>query len=853
MLSMSSESIKLVAEEKRESKISIEELYKQLKTGPDGISKSQATKRLKEYGYNQAVNEKELNIIFRFLSKFANPLTITLICVGLLSFFLGQQIDAIIVIMMAILSVTLSFIQEYSASRTAKKLNELINVSAIVIRDGKKIEIPIKEIVPGDIIELSAGKMVPADVRIISSSIFSVNQSVLNGESFPVEKKEEPASKSLTSVFDTENLAFMGSSVAGGSALAIVLFTGKNTEFGKLSLSLTSTKKEASSFDKGIKDFTYLMIKLIVVLAVVIFISNVLLKGNPLEAILFSLAVAIGLTPEMLPMVITINLSKGATNMAKKKVIVKELASIQNFGAMDILCTDKTGTLTLDEVALFDYEDPRGKRDEAVFKTAYTNSYFQSGMDNILDKAVTDYKELDMSHLKKVGEIPFDFNRRIMSVIVKGQGHKIVSKGAPEEILKKSTHYQEGDKVIKISYSDRVSFLAEYDRLSQDGFRVLGVAFKDVAEKTSYSSVDESDLIFSGFISFLDPPKPSSKSAIDKLEALGIKIKILTGDNELVTRKVCDELSFKIEGILSGADVDKLDDDELRHVVDKVNIFTRLTPDNKSRIIGALRQVGHTVGFIGDGINDAPSIKAADVGISVNNASDIAKETAQIILLEKDLTILADCVIEGRKTFENSIKYIKMGASSNFGNMFSMAAASFFLPFLPMLPTQILLNNFLYDLSQVALPTDSVDQEYVEKPRPWNIKFLKKFILFIGPISSIFDLLTFGVMIFIFHASPSLFQTGWFVESLTTQILVIYIIRTNKIPFIESRPSRVLVLSTLSIVMVGMILPFTFLGTYFNFTPLPPLFFGILILMSAVYLLMVQFIKNLFLRRYSEL
>ena len=844
--------IQLVAEEKRESKASIDELYRMLDSKAEGLSSNDAAKRLKRYGYNQAVSNNESSIIFKFLLKFLNPLTISLICVAVISFFFGQQIDAIIVILMAVLSVTLSFVQEYNASKTAKKLNELINVKATVFRDGEKTEIPIREIVPGDVIELSAGKMVPADVRIISSSIFSVNQSVLNGESFPVEKKESKLHRSLTSVFDTENLAFMGSSVAGGAATAIVLFTGANTEFGKLSLDLTSTKKGSSSFDNGIKSFTYLMIKLIVILAIVIFLANVLLKGNPLESILFALAVAIGLTPEMLPMIITINLSKGASEMAKKKVIVKELAAIQNFGAMDILCTDKTGTLTINEVALFDYENPICKRSEDVFDIAYVNSYFQSGMENLLDTAVIKHKKLDMKHIKKISEVPFDFNRRMMSVIVKDKIYKLISKGAPEEIIKRSTHFLVSDKILEITNKNRSDFLNEFDRLSKEGFRVLGVGYKEIDKEDLYGVSDESKLVFVGFLSFLDPPKPSSKRAIDKLEDLGIKVKILTGDNELVTEKICKELGFSIEGFLSGSIIDELDDEELRKIVEKTSIFTRLTPDNKERIIKALRQVGHTVGFLGDGINDSPSIKGADVGISVNNASDIAKETAEIILLEKNLTILADCVVVGRKTFGNSIKYIKMGASSNFGNMFSMAAASFFLPFLPMLPTQILLNSFLYDASQVALPTDNVDNEYIEKPKPWDIKFLKEFILFIGPISSIFDFLTFGIMIYVFHATPSLFQTGWFVESLTTQILVIYVIRTNKIPFIESRPSKILVLATLSIVMVGMILPFTFIGSFFGFVPLPPLFFVILLLMSVIYLFLVQIIKSLFLRKYSD-
>ena len=849
---MSNQNLILINKEKKEAKMKVEDLYKLLDTSISGLSQVEAKKRIARFGYNQSVSKKEQAPILGFFKKFLNPLTITLLLVAVLSYVLGQNIDATIVVTMAVLSVGLSFFQEYNASKTAKKLAEMINIKAIVWRDGKKHELPVKELVPGDIIELSAGKMIPADVRVISSNHFSVNQSVLTGESFPVDKNEKLTQKTYTSVFDMENIAFMGSSVSGGSATALVLSTGKQTEFGKLSLSLVSVRYQATSFDKGIRSFTYLMIRLIGLLVLVIFVANVALKGNSLEGLLFALAVAVGLTPEMLPMIVTINLSKGAMALAKKKVIVKELASIQNFGAMDILCTDKTGTLTEDKVSLQDHIDSEGKDSARVLELAYKNSMFQSGMDNVLDNSIRRHKRFNIEKIIKLYEVPFDFNRRTMSVIIKEKTVQLIAKGAPENILHKSTHLHSGGKIVKLSDEKRIRLHKRYDKLSQEGFRVLAVAYKNVKQKRSYSVADENDLVFAGFVTFIDTAKASSKEAMDKLEVLGVKIKILTGDNEYVTRNICREIGLEITGLLTSQEINSMNDAQLRSAAEKANIFTRLTPDNKVRIIKALRSLGHTVGYMGDGINDSTSLKTADVGISVNNAADISKETAEIILLEKNLNILASCVVEGRKVFANTVKYIKMGASSNFGNMFSMAGASFFLPFLPMVPPQILLNNFLYDISQVALPTDNVDKEYIEKPKPWNINFLKEFIFIIGPISSIFDFATFGIMIWVFNASPSLFQTGWFVESLTTQILVIHIIRTNKVPFIGSRPSKTLLLATIGTVLFGALIPYTSVGKFFGFTPLPALFFAILLAMSVAYLILVQFVKTLFSRRFEE-
>lgn len=817
---------------------------------PKGLSGAEALNRLKQYGYNEIIERNEKSVVSHFLGKFLNPLIITLIFVALISFFLGENVNSLIIILMAILSVVLSFIQEYNASKAAEKLRAMVKITARVYRNGKITDLLLREIVPGDIVELVAGKMVPADVKIISANDLYINQSALNGESFPVKKSPDELNQKTDSIYDINNLAYMGSSVASGIGEAEVLKIGRMTEFGKLSGELNKVASN-TAFEKGINRFTWLMLRFTIFLVFFIFIINALLKGNFTEALLFALAIAIGLTPEMLPMIVTINLSKGAMDMARKKVIVKELASIQNFGAMDILCTDKTGTLTLNEIVLIKHCDANGVENDEILRYAYLNSSFQTGLDNLLDSAVVNHKKFSLAGIKKIDELPFDFSRRLMSVILKeDQKNFLIAKGAPEEILKKSKTYYIGGKAQNIDNKILIQLYNKYDEFSRDGFRVLGLAKKEIEEKTDYTDDDEKDLTFLGFIAFLDPPKPTAGQAIEQLNSLGINLKIISGDNELVSRKICSELNISIEGVLSGHRIDELNDFDLKNAVEKVNVFTRLNPIQKERVIKALK-ASHTVGYLGDGINDAPALKAADVGISVNNATDIAKETAQIILLEKDLTVLSNCVREGRKTFANVIKYIKMGASSNFGNMLSMTGASIFLPFLPMLPPQILLNNFLYDISQVALPTDSVDQNYLAKPKPWNINFIKEFMIYIGPVSSIFDFATFGIMWYVFRASPELFHTGWFVESLATQVLVVWVIRTSKIPFIQSRPSITFLLATISIVAFGAIIPYTFIGRWIGFTPLPLLFFVILMVMVVLYLTLVQFVKVWFIRKFG--
>jgi len=816
-----------------------------------GLSTEEALKRQAQFGPNIITTQNKKSLILHFLSKFLNPLVITLIFVAIVSIILGERINSIIIILMAVLSAVLSFVQEHNASKSAEKLRALVKITARVLRGGKIVEIPLKEIVPGDIIEFEPGKMIPADLRITHAKDLYINQSTLNGESFPVKKTEQSDNRRVKTIYDVNNLAFMGSNVQSGFGRGIVIKTGRATEFGKLSEKIADVQPP-TSFQKGINGFTWLMIRFTFLLVFFIFVINALFRANLVESLLFSLAIAVGLTPEMLPMIVTINLSKGAIDMAKKKVIIKELASIQNFGAMDVLCIDKTGTLTINEITLIKHCDADGRENEEILKLAYINSKLQSGLENLIDKAVVNYRQFDLKDYEKIDEIPFDFERRLNSVVIKNQnGLQLISKGAPEEILKRSRKYILGGREIDLNDAAKKKLEGLYDGFSKEGFRVLAVAYRTVPSGLNFESQDEKELTFAGFIAFLDPPKESAKEAISQLENSGVKLKIITGDNELVSRNICNQLNFKISGAISGEKIEALNDLELEKTIENINLFVRVTPLQKERVIKALRKNNHTVGFLGDGINDAPSIKIADVGISVDNATDIAKETAQIILIEKSLTILADCVTEGRKVFANVIKYIKMGSSSNFGNMISMAGASLFLPFLPMLPPQILLNNFLYDVSQVALPTDEVDKDYLDKPKPWNINFIKEFMIYIGPISSIFDFATFGIMWYIFHATPELFHTGWFVESLATQVFVVYIIRTAKIPFIESRPSKTFLLATLAIVILAAVLPYTFLGRLMGFVPLPLLFFLILMAMVLAYLVLVQIVKKWFIKKFG--
>lgn len=832
----------------------IDRVFQELHTSVTGIPSSSIADRLLRYGPNEIVKKHRAGILRELLTRFASPLVLLLFALGIISYFFGDPISAVIIVAMAVLSVILSYVQEHKAENNAERLSDMVKITARVLRDGHIINIKLRDIVPGDVVELSAGDMIPADVRIISSRDLFITQSALNGESFPVEKWPQHDGQTNGSVFDLPNIACLGASVVSGTAQAVVVATGTSTQFGQLSQHLLTGETE-TGFDRGIRSFTWLMIRLIGVLSLFIFAVNAIFKHNVLEALLFSVAVAVGLAPEMLPMIVTVNLSKGALRMSKKKVIIKRLDAIQNFGAMDILCTDKTGTLTLDQVTLVRHCDVEGREDESILKDAYLTSTFQTGLNNVLEQAVLKTTHIDVSAIEKIDEIPFDFQRKVLSVVVNIDGqHRLITKGAPEEVFKRSTQYLDQGRLASFSGQEEQKIIALEESFSRQGFRVLAIAYRNVAEtQTTYSAADERDLVFAGFVAFFDPPKESARAAIRNLEDLGITLKILSGDNELVNEKIGRDVGLPVDQVLTGLTIDTLNDDELRIAIDKTSIFARVSPIQKERIIKALQHSGHTVGYMGDGINDAPALKAADVGLSVDNAVDIAKENADIILLEKGLDVLSNVVTEGRKTFANSIKYIKMGASSNFGNMLSMTGASILLPFLPMLPTQILLNNFLYDLSQITIPTDAVDEDYLKKPRPWNISFIRRFIVTLGPVSSLFDFLTFGVMWFVFKGNlhHELFQTGWFIESLLTQTFVIYIIRTRHIPFLESRPSRTLLISTLSVVAIGCIIPYTPIGAFFHFVHLPALFFLILAGMAVAYLFLAQWVKSMFIRKYG--
>ncbi len=829
-----------------------EELFQEFQTSDKGLTEEEALKRLEQYGPNEPAKRKKRTVLIQLFSKFLNPLVIVLIIIGVFSLTIGDDlIGAAFVLAMVLMSVLLSFFQEYRSGKEADKLREMVKVTATAYRNERRVEIKIRELVPGDVVYLSAGDIIPADLRIITCKDLFINQSSLTGESFPSEKFSEPVQIQKKAMNELNNLAYMGSSVISGTALGLVAGTGSFTKFGEIAKKLTEASEE-TGFERGIKKFTWLMIRLMMILVVVIFAINAISKGDIPEAILFALAVAVGLTPEMLPMLVAVNLSQGSIRMSKQKVIVKRLNAIQNFGAMDILCTDKTGTLTMDDVVLEKHCDVVRRESEDVLRFAYYNSYFQTGLKNLLDKAILKHTEVPTEDCKKIDEIPFDFQRRVMSVVVDMDGkRRIIVKGAPEEIFKRCDRFEVDDEVIEIENLVLPDLKDEFDSLSSDGFRVLAIAYKDVEIKPAYSREDECDLILKGYVAFLDPPKPSTKETLIALKNTGIEVKVLTGDNELVTKKICSEVGLESKGLLTGPDIDKLSDKELQKVVEQTTLFARLNPLQKERVIHILHDNKHIVGYMGDGINDAPALKAADVGISVNNAMDIAKESADIILLEKDLMVLENGVIEGRKTFGNIVKYIKMGASSNFGNMFSMTGASLFLPFLPMTPIQILLNNFLYDISQTAIPADKVDADYIEKPRPWNVSYIQKFVLIIGPTSSIFDFITFGLLYFIMKAPEGLFHTGWFLESLITQTLVIYIIRTNHIPFVQSKPSKWLVIMSLLIISVGIYLPFSPIAGSLGLVAPPAVFFVYLAGIVIAYLLLVQLVKMWFVKKYG--
>ncbi len=859
--------------------ISVEELFQRLGTTKAGLSEEEAERRLDQYGLNEVAAEKEHTWVHRLFTASRNPLVILLTVLATISYATGDLRAGSVMVLMVILGLGLRFVQESRADAAAAKLKAMISVTATVVRNGEAREIPIGQLVPGDIVQLSAGDMIPADVRVISAKDLFIIQATLTGESMPVEKMEAADTRQGIGLLERSNACFLGTSVESGTAKAVVIATGSHTYFGHIARSLAGQQEE-TSFDRGIKKFTWLMIRFILVMVPLVFMINGLTKHNWHDAFFFSMAVAVGLTPEMLPMIVSVCLSKGAMAMSRKKVIVKRLNAIQNFGAMDVFCTDKTGTLTMDHIILELYCNIHKEESEEVLRDAYVISHFQSGLKNVLDRAVLKYtelhKELSLEKYSKVDEIPFDFSRRMMSVVVDGSGgeRQLLTKGAPEAVFKKCAHFDYEGEIFPMEPILVGDLLEELNELNSDGFRVLAVAKKKVEKRPAYSKADEDGLVLTGYLAFLDPPKETAVKAISALNQHGVTVKVLTGDNDLVTRKVCTEVGLKAEKIPLGSEVEKMSDEELAELVDRFNVFARLSPAHKQRIVKALQKKGHTVGFMGDGINDAPALRAADVGVSVDNAVDIAKESADVILLEKNLMVLEEGILEGRKVFVNILKYIRMGASSNFGNMFSVIGASAWLPFVPMAPIQVLTNNLLYDFSQVPIPTDNVGLQQIAKPRPWNIGEIAKFIVCIGPISSIFDYTTYGMMWFIFKCNdlnlvpPSdlatrfgntagteqtyaaaLFHTGWFVESLMTQTLIIHVIRTNLIPFIQSRASWQLTMTTVVIMALGAYLPFSPLATSLGFVPLPPLFWPLLFLTLACYVALTQLAKVWLLRK----
>jgi P-type Mg2+ transporter len=834
-----------------------EELLQSLRTTAAGLTQAEAEERARTVGPNEVAQERRQGWFVRLLKTLRNPLVILLGTLSAVSFATGDARAGTVMAAMVALGVTLRFVQEARADAAAAKLKAMIHVTATVLRDGGAKEMPLRDLVPGDVIQLSAGDMIPGDARVLSSKDLFIIQGSLTGESFPVEKFHEPETQDVSSPTELKNICFMGSSVESGTATAVVVTTGVNTYLGSMAGSITE-EPPPTSFDQGLSRFTWLMIRLMAVMVPLVFLINGFTKHDWKSAFFFALAVAVGLTPEMLPMIVSVCLSKGALAMSRKKVIVKRLNAIQNFGGMDVLCTDKTGTLTEDRVVLQRHCNVAGVETEEVLLDGYLISYFQTGLKNLLDRAILDspdfHGQAEVEKYKKLDEIPFDFTRRMMSVLVQDPKGKaiLLTKGAPEEVFHQCSHFELDGKMSPMDPKLMVGLKEEYASLSNDGFRVLAVARKELPARQICSKDDERDLVLKGYVAFLDPPKKTAGSAIQALHNHGVTVKILTGDNQLISRKVCKDVGLSAEPMLVGGDIEKMSDAELADAAVKTTLFARLSPAHKQRVIRVLRDKGHVVGFLGDGINDAPALKAADIGISVDSATDIAKESADLILLETDLMVLEGGVTEGRKVFANIIKYIRMGASSNFGNMFSVLGASAFLPYIPMAPIQVLTNNLLYDFSQVPIPTDAVDEEQIARPRPWNIGEITRFILYIGPISSIFDYTTFFVMLWVFNcwdpARAPVFQTGWFVESLMTQTLIIHVIRTNKIPFIQSRASWPLTATTLAIMALGLWLPYSPLASSLGLVHLPRLYWPILLLTLLGYVGLTQIIKVWLLR-----
>jgi Mg2+-importing ATPase len=814
-----------------------------------GLTAAEAEARLRRVGPNEVAPPRQLEALRELARYLANPLVLVLLLASAASAAFGQLFSSLIIALMLLLSVALNFTQAYRSQMAARRLRERVGQTATVMRDGAPREVPAREVVPGDVIRLGAGALVPADARLLAAKDLFLNEAALTGESLPREKHAIADGVPGAALGEATNAVFCGTSVVSGLGTAVVARTGATTELGHVAAHLAARPPE-TEFERGTRRFGFLIMRVVVFLVLFVFLVNALFRREALESFLFAVALAVGLTPELLPMIVSVTLATGAVRMARKKVVVKRLAAIENFGSMDILCSDKTGTVTLGEITVDRHVNLRGENDEAVIRLAALNAVYQTGLRSPMDDAILRHQHPAVARYALIDEIPFDFSRRRLSVVVEGEGERLlVTKGAPESVLEGCAAVEIDATAKPLDATTRAAAADLFCRLSADGFRVLAVAYRRVEVQPAYALADERDLTLVGFAAFLDPPLPGAAEAIAALRADGIEVKILTGDNELVTRHICAQVGLEAGRIVLGDEVDRMSDPALAAVAERTRVFARVSPVQKNRIVQALRARGHVVGCLGDGINDAPALHSADVGISVQNAVDVARDAADIILLEKRLGVLHDGVVEGRRSFGNIMKYVLMGTSSNFGNMISMAAASLFLPFLPMLPLQILLNNFLYDLSQVAIPSDRVDETYMRAPRRWNVALIRRYMLVLGPISSVFDLATFGVMLGVFRAGPELFRTGWFVESLATQTLVIFVIRTAARPW-ASPPSPALALGVGASLGVGVLLPFTPLAPSLGFTPLPPLFFAFLVGTVLAYLGLVEMVKASFFRRY---
>ena len=829
---------------------SIDVLIRKLNSSKKGLSESEAKSRIKKFGFNEIEKSKKIHPIFKFLSLLIDPLSIILIIAALISGLTGSFKNFIVITIMVFAGGILKFYQEFKSGKAAEAIAKRLAIRSTVLRDNKKQEILSKEIVIGDIVFLSAGDIVPADGKIISCDDFFINESSLTGESFPIEKTIDGE--------DKDSIIYSASNVISGYATYLVLKTGKDTEYGKIAEKINKDEPP-TSFEIGIKKFSFLILKLIVGLVIIIFFINTIQHKNILDSFVFAIAVAVGVTPELLSMIMSVNMAKGSIAMSKKGVIVKKLNAIPDFGSMDILCTDKTGTLTQDKVSLVKNLDINGNESLKVFELAYINGNLETGIKNLLDRAILEFGEKkkikslsEIKKIKKIDEIPYDFFRKRSSIVYIEKNNKLmVTKGAPEEIFKICSQYLENGKEVKINKKILDKAKELYNNLGAQGFRVLAIASKDVDNnKTKYLIQEEDGMTLIGFIAFFDPPKTSAKKTLVFMRNHGIEIKILTGDSHLVTKRVCEELDIPIKGIITGdeLDINNISEEELGRKALGITIFGRMSPSQKEKIIMALKKTGAVVGYMGDGINDAPALKSADVGISVENGTDIAKESSDIILMKKGLKELMDGVIEGRKTFGNTMKYVMMGLSSNFGNMFSMIAAAIYLPFFPMLPSQILINNFIYDMSQISIPSDNVDEEYLNKPKRWDMKFIRKFTFIFGPISSLFDILTFILLYNVFHFSGSQFQTGWFIESLLTQVLVIFIIRTNQNP-LKSRPSKYILLTSLLALFIGFTLISPLFAKYIGFSLLPINVLLSIFALVFIYLIVVETVKKIFYKK----